>query len=204
MPEGTEIPPLLEALAARYADAGVNLVRIGNKWTFRTAPDLGPRLKLEVPVKRKLSRAAVETMAVIAYHQPTTRSEIEVVRGVALSKGTLETLVETGWVKMGRRRQTPGRPATWITTEEFLDHFGLASTDDLPGIEELKAAGFLEMRPVLTSMAPPDALSAANEAEAGAEDRATAEPDETAVSPEQEPIFSDELERQVAESLGEP
>ncbi len=117
--------------------------------------DLAPRLKLEKPVARKLSRAATETLAIIAYHQPVTRSEIEEIRGVGLSRGSLEMLLEAGWIRMGRRRRSPGRPLTWVTTDAFLEHFGLAGLDDLPGVEELKKAGLLERRPTLTGLAIP-------------------------------------------------
>ncbi len=143
LPEGADLPRLLAELEAAYRPRGVNLVRVANGWTFRTAPDLGPRLKLERKVSRKLSRAAVETLAIIAYHQPVTRAEIEDIRGVAISKGTLDTLMEAGLIMPKGRRQTVGRPATWVTTEQFLLHFGLAATSDLPGIEELRAAGLI-------------------------------------------------------------
>lgn len=162
LPQGTELPPLMAALAARYAGRGVNLVRVGSRWAFRTAPDLAPRLRLERPVARKLSRAATETLAIIAYHQPVTRSEIEEIRGVGLSRGSLEMLLEAGWIRMGRRRRSPGRPVTWVTTDGFLDHFGLASLDDLPGVEELKQAGLLERRPTLTALAVPHGAEAAD------------------------------------------
>lgn len=146
-PAGTDLPSLLAELANFYAGRGVNLTRVAGGWTFRTAADLGPRLRLERTVSRRLSRAAVETLAIIAYHQPVTRAEIEEIRGVALGKGTLDALMESGWIKPGRRRQTPGRPVTWLTTEAFLEHFGLDSLADLPGLEELKAAGLLDARP---------------------------------------------------------
>lgn len=147
LPEGTEVEPILSGIEGLYRGRGVNLVYVAGGWAFRTAPDLGPRLALERLVPRKLSRAAVETLAIVAYHQPVTRGEIEEIRGVALSKGTLDTLMEAGWVRPRGRRQTPGRPATWVTTPEFLMHFGLGDLDDLPGIEELKAAGLLDARP---------------------------------------------------------
>jgi segregation and condensation protein B len=146
-PAGTDLPGLLAELANIYAGRGVNVTRVSGGWTFRTAADLAPRLRLEKTVSRRLSRAAVETLAIIAYHQPVTRAEVEEIRGVALGKGTLDALMESGWIKPGKRKQTPGRPVTWLTTEGFLEHFGLDSLADLPGIEELKAAGLLDSRP---------------------------------------------------------
>lgn len=147
LPEGADVAVLLEELQGRYANRGVHLSRVGRGWAFRTAPDLAPHLRVENEVKRRLSRAAIETLAIIAYHQPITRAEIEEMRGVALSRGTLETLLEAGWVRPRGRRRTPGRPVTWGTAENFLDHFGIESLDALPGIEELKAAGLLDRRP---------------------------------------------------------
>lgn len=133
----------LSRLKARHEGRGVVLVQVGSAWAFRTAPDLRRLLAREVTDTRRLSRAGIETLAVIAYHAPVTRAEIEEVRGVAVSRGTIDQLIEMGWVRLGRRRQTPGRPATFVTTEAFLDHFGLGSAQDLPGLEELRAAGFL-------------------------------------------------------------
>lgn len=144
--EGADIERLLTVLAERYAGRGVNLVKRGDKWAFRTAEDLGFLLRREEAENRQLSRAALETLAIIAYHQPTTRAEIEEVRGVATGKGTLDILMEAGWVRMRGRRRTPGRPVTYGTTEAFLDHFGLESLGDLPGLEELKGAGLLSSR----------------------------------------------------------
>ncbi|MFQ5953651.1 MAG: SMC-Scp complex subunit ScpB [Kiloniellales bacterium] len=165
LPQGVDLSALLGALTAHYATRGVTLTRSGSKWAFRTAPDLAPRLKLEKPVERKLSRAAVEILAIIAYHQPVTRPEIEAIRGVGLSRGSLEMLLEAGWITMGRRRRTPGRPVTWVTTEAFLDHFGLSGLDDLPGVEELKQAGLLERRPAMTALSVPQGGPAAEAAE---------------------------------------
>jgi segregation and condensation protein B len=147
LPEGADVGGILLDLEAAYRNRGVNVVRVAGKWTLRTAPDITPRLLLERTVSRKLSRAAIETLAIVAYHQPVTRGEIEEIRGVALSKGTLDTLMEAGWIKPRGRRQSPGRPATWVTTEAFLNQFGLDSLADLPGAEELKAAGLLDLRP---------------------------------------------------------
>jgi len=149
LPEGSDAAGLVAELAGHYRARGVNIVRIAGGWTLRTAPDLAPRLKLEQTVTRKLSRAAIETLAIVAYHQPVTRGEIEEIRGVVVSSGTLDVLMEAGWIMPKGRRQTPGRPVTWVTTERFLTHFGLADRRDLPGIEELKAAGLLGPRPEL-------------------------------------------------------
>ena len=144
--EGAQVGELLLTLQARYADRGVNLVRRGDKWAFRTAEDLGFLLRREEQETRPLSRAALETLSIIAYHQPATRAEIEEVRGVATGKGTIDLLMEAGWVRMRGRRRTPGRPVTYGTTEAFLDHFGLESLADLPGLDELKGAGLLSNR----------------------------------------------------------
>jgi segregation and condensation protein B len=142
------VDALLAELAEAYRNRGVNLARVAGGWTFRTAADLSPRLMLERVVSRKLSRAGVETLAIIAYHQPVTRGEVEEIRGVALSRGILDSLMEAGWIRPKGHRASPGRPATWVTTPEFLTHFGLDGLSDLPGIDELKAAGLLEARPV--------------------------------------------------------
>jgi len=144
LPEGADVPAVLAALAERYEGRGVTLRRFAERWTFVTAPDLAFLLQQHRDVARKLSRAAVETLAIIAFHQPVTRAEVEEVRGVALSKGTLDVLLEAGWVRMRGRRRTPGRPVTYGTTDAFLIHFGLESLQDLPGVEELKAAGLLD------------------------------------------------------------
>ena len=146
LPEDVDLKASLRALAAEYAPRGVNLVRIGNKWTFRTAVDLSWLLTKEAVVPRKLSRAAMETLAVVAYHQPVTRAEVEEIRGVVMSKGTFDVLMETGWVRPRGRRKAPGRPITYGTTEDFLSHFGLEALSDLPGLEELKGSGLLDNR----------------------------------------------------------
>jgi segregation and condensation protein B len=166
LPEGTDVADLIRELEGLYANRGVNLVRIDGKWAFRTAADLGQRLQIEQKVHRKLSRAALETLAVIAYHQPATRAEVEDVRGVALSKGTLDTLFEMGWVRPKGRRRTPGRPVTWVTTDAFLDHFGLEDIDSLPGVEELRAAGLLDVRSAISALGA-QALSEAGGAALG-------------------------------------
>jgi segregation and condensation protein B len=149
LPDGADLPVLLLELRNRYSGHGVNLVRAGKTWAFRTASDLAPLLRVDKRIERKLSRAAVETLAIIAYHQPVTRAEVEEIRGVQLSKGTLDVLLDQGWLRPKGRRQTPGRPVTWGTTEAFLDHFGLESLSDLPGIDDLKAAGLLDTRPAI-------------------------------------------------------
>ena len=147
LPEGADLAAILATLRADYAPRGVVLVERDGKWAFRTAPDLAGRLAVETTQLRRLSRAAVEVLAIIAYHQPVTRAEIEEIRGVALSKGTLDALFEAGWVRPRGRRRTPGRPLQWATTEGFLDHFGLEAVGDLPDLRELKASGLLDARP---------------------------------------------------------
>jgi segregation and condensation protein B len=144
LPEGVDVHALLEQLQQEYACRGVNLVRVAGKWTLRTASDLAWLLTRESFVPRKLSRAAVETLSIVAYHQPVTRAEIEDIRGVTTSKGTLDVLLETGWVRLRGRRKAPGRPVTYGTTEAFLTHFGLEALADLPGLDELKGAGLIE------------------------------------------------------------
>jgi segregation and condensation protein B len=146
LPEGVDMEKILADLREFYAARGVNLVRVAGKWAFRTASDLSFMLARDVVEQRKLSRAAMETLSIIAYHQPVTRAEIEEIRGVATSKGTLDLLMETGWVRLRGRRKVPGRPVTYGTTPAFLEHFGLDAIEDLPGLEELKGAGFIEGR----------------------------------------------------------
>ncbi len=152
LPADADVGALMNELAGHYGDRGINLVRRDGKWAFRTASDLAGRLRIEVPAIRRLSRAAVETLAIVAYHQPVTRAEIEEIRGVALSRGTLDTLLELGWVRPKGRRQTPGRPVTWATTDAFYDHFGLQGPDALPGIEELRSAGLLEIGSAISAL----------------------------------------------------
>ena len=143
LPDGSDVAALLAELEDHYRGRGVMLAKIAGGWTFRTAPDLAQRLKLETTVQRRLSRAAVETLAIVAYHQPVTRAEIEEIRGVQISKGTIDTLMEAGWIVPKGRRETVGRPVTWGTSEAFLNHFSLGDIGDLPGMEELKAAGLI-------------------------------------------------------------
>jgi segregation and condensation protein B len=145
--DGADVASLMAELAGHYAERGVNLTRVAGKWAFRTAPDLAAHLRIETRVGRKPSRAAVETLAIIAYHQPVTRTEVEEIRGVAASRGTFDVLLEAGWIRPVGRRRTPGRPVTWGTTPAFLEHFGLDALSDLPGIDELKASGMLDTRP---------------------------------------------------------
>jgi segregation and condensation protein B len=156
LPDGVDLNALLAELAELYANRGVNLVKVAGGWTFRTAPDLKDRLKIEKQVSRKLSRAAVETLAIIAYHQPVTRAEIEAIRGVGLSKGTLDLLFEQGWIQPLGRRRAPGMPVTWGSTTFFLEHFGLAALGDLPGFDELKAAGLLDANANIAIYRPED------------------------------------------------
>jgi segregation and condensation protein B len=185
--DASQIRELLTELQALYHDRGVTLQRVGDRWAFRTAPDLAGKLRLEVKVPRKLSRAAVETLAIIAYHQPVTRAEMEDIRGVGQSKGTLDVLLEAGWIRPGRRRKSPGRPVTWVTTEKFLDHFALASLDDLPGAEELKASGLLDARPAAAGFKDNALDPLSDEAEAAEEE------------PEDDPLEDEPLEAEEAE-----
>ena len=144
MPQGSDPAFALDELKVQYSSRGVNLVKVGDGWAMRTSADLSFLMRKETVETRKLSRAAVETLAIIAYHQPVTRLEIEEVRGVGVSKGTVDLLLEMDWIKFGRRKMTPGRPVTFVVTQHFLDHFGLESAKDLPGLKELKSAGLLE------------------------------------------------------------
>ena len=157
--DAADVAALLRDLARLYAERGVNLVRLAGGWTFRTAPDLASQLKSERVVARKLSRAAVETLAIVAYHQPVTRAEIEAIRGVTLARGTLDRLLEAGWVRPMGRRDSPGRPLNWATTAAFLAHFGLDNLSELPGIDELRAAGLLDIGPAVLG----EAVEAAGE-----------------------------------------
>ncbi len=158
MPEGVDIRRLLERLAGIYRDRGIHLVRAGETWAFSTAPDLAAELNAERVVERRMSRAAIETLAIIAYHQPVTRAEVDDIRGVQLSRGTLDLLFQQGWIAPKGRKETPGRPMTWGTTDEFLRHFGLASLAELPNADDLKSAGLLDPRPAATlfDLAPND------------------------------------------------
>ena len=152
--ESADVTALLRELAEHYAGRGVNLVVVAGGWTFRTASDLSAALRNERDVPRRLSRAAVETLAVIAYHQPVTRAEIEAIRGVGLARGTLDRLLESGWVQPKGRREAPGRPLNWITTPQFLTHFGLESLRELPGVEELRQSGLLDIGPSIIGETP--------------------------------------------------
>mgnify|MGYP001249317272 FL=1 len=147
LPNDVDVPAALKILEDAYRERGVNLVHVAGKWTLRTAPDLKFLLQKETQVTRRLSRAATETLAIIAYHQPVTRAEVEEIRGVGLSRGTLDLLLEIGWIRPKGRRRTPGRPVTYGTTEEFLEHFGFDAIEELPGLDELKASGMLQPRP---------------------------------------------------------
>jgi len=152
LPSDADLNVLLTELRNNYSERGIQLVETGGAWAFRTSPEVASALTIEKDVERRLSRAALETMAVIAYHQPITRAEIENIRGVATHKGTIDMLLELGWVKPGKRRETPGRPLTWLTTNIFLDHFGLGTIMELPGLEDLKAAGLLDRRPAIETV----------------------------------------------------
>jgi segregation and condensation protein B len=167
MPHGCDAAEALMHLRKRYEGRGVQLVKVGDAWAMRTAPDLGFLMQKETVETRKLSRAAVETLAIIAYHQPVTRAEIEEIRGVSVSRGTVDQLLEMEWIRLGRRKMTPGRPVTFVVTQGFLDHFGLSSARDLPGLKELRAAGLLENRP------PPGTLPLGISSEDSDEEEAT-------------------------------
>lgn len=147
LPQGADPAEAVARLRRRYEGRGIQLTRVGDAFAFRTAPDLSFLMQTETLETRRLSRAATETLAIIAYHQPVTRAEIEEIRGVATSRGTLDQLIELAWVRIGRRRMTPGRPVTFVVTDAFLDHFGLETARDLPGLAELRAAGLLDSRP---------------------------------------------------------
>ena len=148
LPRGSDVGEAMAFLRHRYQGRGVQVMKVGDAYAFRTAPDLGFLMHRETVETRKLSRAAIETLAIIAYHQPVTRAEIEEIRGVSVSRGTIDLLLELEWIRLGRRRMTPGRPVTFVVTPVFLDHFGLENARDLPGIKELRAAGLLESRPM--------------------------------------------------------
>ena len=170
LPEGADIEAILAELGAHYEGRGVTLLKVAGRWTFATAPDLAFLLQQHRQVLRKLSRAAVETLAIIAYHQPVTRAEIEEIRGVQISKGTLDVLMEAGWIRLRGRRRVPGRPVTYGTSEDFLIHFGLESLQDLPGIEELKAAGLLDRQVTAESLYGPAPGESPPGEEAGLDD----------------------------------
>lgn len=159
MPHGSDAAEALVFLQKRYEGRGVHLVKVGDAWAIRTAADLGFLMQKEQVETRKLSRAAIETLAIIAYHQPVTRAEIEEIRGVSVSRGTIDQLLDMEWIRFGRRKMTPGRPVTFVVTQTFLDHFGLESARDLPGLKELRAAGLLDNRP------PPGAMPSVIESE---------------------------------------
>lgn len=160
MPHGCDPAEALAHLRKRYDGRGVNIIKVGDAWAIRTAGDLGFLMQKETVETRKLSRAAIETLAIVAYHQPVTRAEIEEIRGVSVSRGTVDQLIELEWIRFGRRRMTPGRPVTFVVTQNFLDHFGLENARDLPGLKELRSAGLLENR-------PPPGANALGEAEDG-------------------------------------
>lgn len=203
MPEGSDVKALLEELQGIYANRGVHLLKIGKGWAFRTAEDLAPYLRVENVVSRRLSRAAIETLSIIAYHQPITRAEIEEMRGVALSRGTLDLLLEVGWIRPRGRRRTPGRPVTWGTSEAFLDHFGLENVDSLPGVDELKAAGLLERKPgfgPLSAMREQPTADQEDEAELTEDELSVAESELDSM---EESDLDDEFEDDEIEETGE-
>lgn len=173
MPEGSDVGGALMELQKFYEGRGIILMNMDGQWAFRTAADLGDALQVERDVQKKMSRAALETLAIIAYHQPITRAEIENIRGVATHRGTVDALMEVGWIKPGRRRNTPGRPLTWVTTHVFLDQFSLESIMELPGMDDLKASGLLDRRPAIEALpeqGETDDLFAGQESEEDIED----------------------------------
>lgn len=184
-----DVGAALMALKDDYETRGVNLIEIEGRWAFRTATDLADKLALEKEVHKKLSRAALETMAIIAYHQPVTRAEIENIRGVATHRGTLDALIEAGWVRPGRRRETPGRPLTWVTTSDFLDQFSLESIMDLPGLDDLKASGLLDRRPAI------EAIPGARDLFAGQDEEGSVEEEDEIGEIEQNAIDKAEADR---------
>ena len=167
LPHGCDAAEGLVHLRKRYEGRGVNLKKIGDAWAMRTAPDLGFLMQKETVETRKLSRAAIETLAIIAYHQPVTRAEIEEIRGVSVSRGTVDQLLEMEWIRFGRRKMTPGRPVTFVVTQDFLDHFGLENARDLPGLKELRSAGLLENRPPQGSVPGPGEVEEDEESNEG-------------------------------------
>ncbi|MDD3446861.1 MAG: SMC-Scp complex subunit ScpB [Zavarzinia sp.] len=174
LPSGVAVRPLVEELMGEYRGRGVNLIEVAGRWTFRTAPDLAFLLRRDTEETRRLSRAAIETLAIVAYHQPVTRAEIEAIRGVAVSKGTLDVLLETAWVKPAGRRKTPGKPLTFKTTDIFLEHFGLAQIGDLPGIEDLKAAGLVDPRQAMPVIGRDEELEPLEDGDDGMSEQAEA------------------------------
>jgi len=199
LPEDTDLKVILTELKATYEGRGVILVQSGKSWAFRTAEDISELLNREVEIGRAPSRAAIETLAIIAYHQPVTRAEIEEIRGVSLSKGTLDVLFEAGWIKPRGRRQTPGRPVTWGTSDNFLDHFGLGDIRDLPGIDDLKAAGLLESGPSINVYRVSGDMTAKNGENADEEEpdeamaQALADEDDSVLPIEPEMVETDEI-----------
>ena len=186
------IPDVLELLQEQYANRGVNLVQRDNRYALRTSADLGDQMRLEKEQPKKFTRAAQETMAIIAYHQPVTRAEIENIRGVATSPGALDALMEAGWIKPGKRREVPGRPVTWLTTQAFLDHFGLEKLEDLPGMEELKAAGLLDKRPAIEAMPTADLFDGEGHPDANHDPQEVTDEDLIGKSDADEDDFDDE------------
>ena len=198
MPQGSDVGGALMALKGHYEGRGINLLDMDGHWAFRTAADLGDALQIEREVQKKMSRAALETLAIIAYHQPITRAEIENIRGVATHRGTVDALMEVGWIKPGRRRETPGRPLTWVTTPGFMDQFSLESIMDLPGMDDLKASGLLDRRPAIDAI--PDPSGETDDLFAG-QDREDAIEDED--YPEEDDLDDDDADEDDEEELEE-
>jgi len=178
MPQDADVGGLLMDLKAHYETRGIHLLEIDGQWAFRTALDLADDLQAEKEITRKLSRPAMETLAIIAYHQPVTRAEIENIRGVATYRGTLDSLMDLGWIKPGKRREVVGRPMTWVTTNAFLDHFALESVMDLPGMDEMKSSGLLDRRPAIETVRQEDLFTGQKDGEGVEEDGARADAEE--------------------------
>ncbi len=193
LPDNADVGGMLMELQQTYAGRGVALIDLDGSWAFRTATDLGDALQISRDVKRKMSRAAMETMAIVAYHQPVTRAEIENIRGVETNRGTLDVLMEAGWVRPGKRRETPGRPVTWVTTTSFMDHFGLEQLTDLPGLDDLKASGLLDRRPAIDALPSTGNLFGEEELES-ADDEESDEEDDDAYEDEDDEDNKDEAE----------
>jgi len=195
MPSDADVGGLLMELKAEYRDRGVTLVEIDGQWAFRTALDLASDMNLEKEVTRKLSRSAMETLSIIAYHQPITRAEIENIRGVATYRGTLDALMDLGWIKPGKRREVVGRPMTWVTTNGFLDHFALESIMDLPGMDEMKSSGLLDRRPAIETVTQNELFSGQSQDE-GVEDILDAANDHHSAKSDADEFYNEAQEKE--------
>lgn len=203
MPEGADVGGLLMRLQDEYKERGINLIDVQGQWAFRTAVDLAGDLNVEKQVSKKLSRAAMETLSIIAYHQPVTRAEIENIRGVGTHKGTLDMLMELGWVKPGRRRESIGRPLTWVSTSAFLDHFSLEAITDLPGMDEMKASGLLDRRPAIDTIHQDDLFVGQSSDENAMPESDTGQEPEEGVEEDEFEYMEDTIEETPKDSLND-